>query len=921
MPSLALKLGLGATPVGGVASGFDLTLDFLTQTFKSPTLGSFAAASVFSSSRTATVYAPWADGHWSAFAAGTVAITDLGLYAFIAATNQLLQSSSPNTTWTKSNVTAVNANQTGPDNAANSAGTITASAANGTITQAVTAASQAQTFSVFLKRLAGTGAVSITIDGTNWVDVTAQLAAAPAASPWVRVAIRNTTLANPVCGVKIATSGDSFAFKWAMLEALPDTTAPVETTTTTQTRNNDVVRLIDPLKSLVQAAARVSVFLETNSRISNHATPHYFYMSAAATPGSNNVLVKPDNLGGVWFIITNGNGHNQSQHITTNVKAEEIQRHAFSLDLNNQPFVTTVSQGTGADSYYLPQALVSTLDTLPSLAGGDIVIGGTTTGGTMCNDAIRKVLFRFGATPKAILQAWVTGNSDPIVDNKGLFDQTVRSGSTAFPGFGVNLSHKTYVATKPIPDSVNLALITQLGATWARLGRTWSDTEVQQAAFTASLNTTAGGQMVVTAVASGTLATGQAIADVAGGVTAGTKITGQVSGTPGGAGTYSVSSSQTVASRALTSTVYDFSISDNIVQSLLAAGKKVIWVAGVYHPNYGVPFGSLPTTAYQISAITNFMVAQANRWAALGLDLSKIIVEGINEPNLNGITAAQFAAITNVMFPAINAAQPALKCISGGLGTGSGANDPATYVAAYKAAQSGFISGYGYHPYNSGYNGNPEKMIADVQAFAAAAGITVGQVYATELGTALDWVENNESYRRARTVREVLAAISAGVPIVVRYDTVQDGPDPTVHEAGFGLFDYNYNITPSGQAYATLMGLLANAASFDQIDSATWTRQITLNAASGAKNRIVWNTHFPPLSIKRTIDVGDTTGLTVKDMLGNDVAYTLNGTRVTVLLKEAVGPVVITTGGTAATLQADVGVDLLADIGSPILVQ
>lgn len=67
------------------------------------------------------------------------------------------------------------------------------------------------------------------------------------------------------------------------------------------------------------------------------------------------------------------------------------------------------------------------------------------------------------------------------------------------------------------------------------------------AAFTGSITTTT---LTVTAVASGTLQVGQTVSGT--GVTAGTTITALGTGT-GGAGTYTVSTSQTVASSALTS--------------------------------------------------------------------------------------------------------------------------------------------------------------------------------------------------------------------------------------------------------------------------------------------------------------------------------------------------------------------------------
>ena len=67
---------------------------------------------------------------------------------------------------------------------------------------------------------------------------------------------------------------------------------------------------------------------------------------------------------------------------------------------------------------------------------------------------------------------------------------------------------------------------------------------------TGSLNTTGGGQMVITAVTSGTVCVGAPVTGT--GVTGKVFVTGFVSGTNGGIGTYSVSSSQTVASTTLT---------------------------------------------------------------------------------------------------------------------------------------------------------------------------------------------------------------------------------------------------------------------------------------------------------------------------------------------------------------------------------
>lgn len=68
------------------------------------------------------------------------------------------------------------------------------------------------------------------------------------------------------------------------------------------------------------------------------------------------------------------------------------------------------------------------------------------------------------------------------------------------------------------------------------------------AAITASIS---GGEATVTAVASGVLAVGMLLSDLTGLLLPGTNVSGFVSGTPGGAGTYTVSNAQEVPSESM----------------------------------------------------------------------------------------------------------------------------------------------------------------------------------------------------------------------------------------------------------------------------------------------------------------------------------------------------------------------------------
>lgn len=124
-----------------------------------------------------------------------------------------------NAAWTKSNMTA-SKNLVGIDGVANTATTLTATATNATVSQAVTMTSQLCVSSVFLKRVAGTGTVEISQDGGSiWTDVTAALAAGSTLrNGWVRVSLASQTLTNPTVMLRLGTSGDAVGADFFCLE-------------------------------------------------------------------------------------------------------------------------------------------------------------------------------------------------------------------------------------------------------------------------------------------------------------------------------------------------------------------------------------------------------------------------------------------------------------------------------------------------------------------------------------------------------------------------------------------------------------------------------------------------------------------------------------------------------------------------------
>jgi hypothetical protein len=170
-------------------------------------------------------------------------IESLGYLAEGTRTNNLLWSRDmTNSAWTKTNVTAA-LTATGHDGSINSASLITATADAGTVCQGVTIATATSTGSVDIKRVSGTGTVSLSMDGgsTYGSDVSSSLST----SSWYRALFENQKIVNPSLCIKLGTNGDSVILDYAQIETSGTATAQtgavfvssrIPTTSTVNTR-------------------------------------------------------------------------------------------------------------------------------------------------------------------------------------------------------------------------------------------------------------------------------------------------------------------------------------------------------------------------------------------------------------------------------------------------------------------------------------------------------------------------------------------------------------------------------------------------------------------------------------------------------------------------------------------------------------
>ena len=157
----------------------------------------------------------------------------LGYLAEGARTNSALWARDmTNAAWVPVDITPAK-DQIGIDGVANSASSITSTGANGTILQTLVLTATSRTYSCFIKRLSGVGAIELTQDGLAFTAVTVT-------SEYTQVSL-NASVLNPIIGIRIVDSGDSVAVDMNQEEAGAFASTPIPTTTAAVTRNADVL--------------------------------------------------------------------------------------------------------------------------------------------------------------------------------------------------------------------------------------------------------------------------------------------------------------------------------------------------------------------------------------------------------------------------------------------------------------------------------------------------------------------------------------------------------------------------------------------------------------------------------------------------------------------------------------------------------
>lgn len=203
--------------------------------------------------RATTAWTKLSTGLWASVASGTARYSYLGLgdsavgaaggyLAEGARTNLLLYSNDfTQADWAKVTMTTA-MTSTGPDGVANSATRLTAAGALSTILQLYVAAASTRTWSVWMRRVTGTGTIKLFQGATK----TADLASSLNASTYVRieqaVSVDVTLLG---VGIEIGTDTDAVDVWCGQFEAGIMASSPIPTTTVAVTRNGDVLSYVE----------------------------------------------------------------------------------------------------------------------------------------------------------------------------------------------------------------------------------------------------------------------------------------------------------------------------------------------------------------------------------------------------------------------------------------------------------------------------------------------------------------------------------------------------------------------------------------------------------------------------------------------------------------------------------------------------
>src|SRR5215469_16313867 len=219
--------------------------------------------------------------------------------------------------------------------AVGSASLLTASASNATVLQGITSSSATRTLAISIRRITGSGSISLTQDDRTWTDVTSSLS-----GNWQRVSVAQSSLANPVIGIKFGSSGDQIAVWCADEEANGNqfVLSPIITQGSAGTRSADQVSLMGPIApALVQCAGAAFAQSYASAAGTGWSGTFFDFGAGAIAQFNNSATQLLLNNGSSSALATLGSG-----------SASGVVKASFGMDANS--FTAIANGGTKASN-------------------------------------------------------------------------------------------------------------------------------------------------------------------------------------------------------------------------------------------------------------------------------------------------------------------------------------------------------------------------------------------------------------------------------------------------------------------------------------------------------------------------------------------------------------------------------------------
>lgn len=285
-----------------------------------------------------------------------------------------------------------------------------------------------------------------------------------------------------------------------------------------------------------------------------------------------------------------------------------------------------------------------------------------------------------------------------------------------------------------------------------------------------------------------------------------------------------------------------------------AAGVQVVLILGQGNPLYTPAWNMPPTTPAAIAAFARYAVAAIGAFGA-----NSVVYEIYNEPNLpanwgGASNPAQYGALLFAVSVALRSIRPDARVVSGGLAV----FDPNGFIAAaLKVADKASISAIGFHPYTGAdaYSTNPTMLPEGVPgrfaACAAAIGFGSPPIWNTEQGYELSkcagaTLADKLARQGVFASLFVLSALLSTQEFAIWYDLIDDGNDMTNPESECGLFDFNFNIKPSGTGFKAITDLINGCASATvSSDGSGYVAKFT--TATGKVTTVNWTGSRAPI--------------------------------------------------------------------------